>query len=89
MNYAQKDLTGIKFIEDLLKYDPDVREKLDMENDNTVIDSKKKIKHTGKNMVLCPDRSGKGVSVVDERILKKTNKKIEKDSNIEDYLRSW
>lgn len=52
MNYVVKDLPEIKLVEELLKYDPDVKEKLEMENDNTVIDIKKKIKHTGKNMVV-------------------------------------
>ena len=44
MNYVVKDLPEIKLVEELLKYDPDVKEKLEMENDNTVIDIKKKIK---------------------------------------------
>ncbi len=81
-----KDLPEIKLIEELLKHDPDVKKKLEMENYNTVINSKKKIKNTGKNMLVCGTRAGKGVSVVDESILIKTNKK---DINIEDYLRSW
>lgn len=33
MNYVVKDLPEIKLIEELLKYDPDVKEKLEMEND--------------------------------------------------------
>ena len=66
MNYVVKDLPEIKLVDELLKYDPDVKEKLEMENDNTVIDIKKKIKHTGKNMVVCGTRTGKGVSVLSE-----------------------
>lgn len=41
MNYVVKDLPEIKLVEELLKHDPDVKEKLEMENDNTVIDIKK------------------------------------------------
>lgn len=52
MNYVVKDLPEIKLVVELLKHDPDVKEKLEMENDNTVIDSKKKIKHTGKNIII-------------------------------------
>lgn len=63
MSYVVKDLPEIKLVEELLKHDPDVKEKLEMENDNTVIDSKKKIKHTGKNIIVCGTRIGKGVSV--------------------------
>ena len=40
-------------------------------------------------MLVCGTRAGKGISVVDESILIKPNKKIEKDINIEDYLRSY
>ena len=67
MNYVVKDLPEINLVEELLKYDPDIKEKLEMklemENENTVIDNKKKIKHTDKNIIVCGDRSGKGVSV--------------------------
>ena len=63
MNYVVKDLPEIKLVEELLKHDPDVKEKLEIENDNTVIDRKKKIKHTGKNIIVCGTRMGKGVSV--------------------------
>lgn len=62
MSYVVKDLPEIKVVEELLKHDPDVKEKLEMENDNTVVDSKKKIKHTGKNIIVCGTRIGKGVS---------------------------
>lgn len=71
MNYIVKDLPEIKLIQELLKYDPDVKEKLEMESDNTVIDNKKKIKHTGKNIIVCGTRIGKGVSAIPVKNYKK------------------
>ena len=68
MNYMIKDLPEINLIDELLRHDPDVREKLEMklemENENTVIDSKNEIKHTGKNIIVCGTRLGKGISVI-------------------------
>lgn len=62
MSYMIKDLPEINLIDELLKYDPDVREKLEMKNNNKIEYSKEKNKYTDKNIMICGTRMGKGVS---------------------------
>lgn len=59
-----KDLPEIKLIDELLRYDPDVREKLEMKNNNKIKHSKEKNKYTDKNIMICGSRMGKGVSAI-------------------------
>lgn len=62
MSYMIKDLPEINLIDELLRHDPDVREKLEMKNNNNIKDSKRKNKYTDKNIMICGTRMGKGVS---------------------------
>lgn len=64
MSYMIKDLPEIKLIDELLRHDPDVREKLEIKNNNKIKYSKEKNKYTDKNIIICGTRTGKGVSVI-------------------------
>ena len=64
MSYVVKDLPEIKLVEELLRFDPDVREKLEMKSNNKIKYRKEKNKYTDKNLIICGTRCGKGVSVI-------------------------
>lgn len=65
MNYMIKDLPEINLIDELLRHDPDIREKIDNGCLNRIKNEKEKSeKKTRENCLICGTRLGKGVSMV-------------------------
>lgn len=65
MSYMKKDLPEINLIDELLRHDPDIREKIDNGCLNRIKNEKEKSeKKTGVKCLICGTRAGKGVSMV-------------------------